>query len=719
MISSLLMLCCLSFNQIATNQSLVPAIVNAKTNEDVFVPVGKPNNSTRSDIYENNNNTSDATNIFPENSHIRDNFFVKFSASLDTICNISDIDYYFFSLFTCTNVSIDILATNSDYSFDFQLFTLQYLFPSNQTHPSYADSCTSSLFNSEDTSLDKKYTGLLNPGTYYIYLRGKQPSLSNVDIKYSFSLSASKSTQDYVDQSCSDLIYNKQLSGAIWKSDYLPFGSQTPMTSSETITYYQGIKNANPDYCLDKMMDVSEGKAVHYATLYLWDRDEITLYRNLVIAMHDQLFEELKNVHDQQIKLKVDMKIIGETISIVATACNIVSLVVPAAKTVAKVLSISKEIIEEVISIITPEITFDQTRLLDYLAQLKWILNPDNCGIIAIPLYYSLYKNSNLISPNYSKNIIDFTTTMDKTITKTSFSITSDQLQFNQDDSFFCRGKIFGIWRNKSGTSSVSRVRLANHFEDLNNYSSVTQISLNATCDLQYYYKQYGWFVFSSPKKGQYSFYTTSEHYSSDFCLMVYNSIPEYLDDGSPIAVIHSGFLDGNGKDVGCYYESSLGKNQTLFFRLSNENNQQFNKMSYCSFRVDDKFHGNCPSHIHKYTDSYDYIDTSHHRSHCSCGASILENHVLGISSKLGNEPSNICSKCGGKGNFIIIPNPPINPIKPIVLTSVVNSVDQSGQLTPVLTSVADDKITLSYIDSQRFISEPETLDDIISENKK
>lgn len=103
---------------------LVLTAVNPQHEETILTTVS---NSIYSDKYEDNNNFDTSTNLSTENFYDLDSYDVSIEASLDYTGQIVDLDYYHFTLFTDSFVSINAAANETTVGlFNFDLLNYDY-----------------------------------------------------------------------------------------------------------------------------------------------------------------------------------------------------------------------------------------------------------------------------------------------------------------------------------------------------------------------------------------------------------------------------------------------------------------------------------------------------------------------------------------------------------------------------------------------------------------
>lgn len=93
-------------SEVARNFLVIPKKLNFKRNKDVSFSSYLPDE----DKYEPNNNISDSTKLCADDFYIKDTYNAEINATLDYIGMIQDIDYYYFTLFTDSNVTINVDA---------------------------------------------------------------------------------------------------------------------------------------------------------------------------------------------------------------------------------------------------------------------------------------------------------------------------------------------------------------------------------------------------------------------------------------------------------------------------------------------------------------------------------------------------------------------------------------------------------------------------------
>lgn len=105
----------------------------------------------------------------------------KIEATLDYDVGYNDIDYYYFKILTDSYVTITINSQNSGL-YDFYVLTNEYY----NTDYYNAYHGINGLLYDETSNTYRTFLNIVNPGTFYIYVRGKQTT--NLEIEYELNL---------------------------------------------------------------------------------------------------------------------------------------------------------------------------------------------------------------------------------------------------------------------------------------------------------------------------------------------------------------------------------------------------------------------------------------------------------------------------------------------------------------------------------------------------
>lgn len=300
------------------------------------------------DSKEPHNTYDSATNLCPENYYELDQYESELDAVLYVSGTSCDYDIFYFTILVDSSVHISVTANQVNYSFD--MIIVKNVYQENISDDAYHDPVN--IHENGTTESIKSFSDVLEPGTYYIVLLNQSPFDYDNVVNYHLKLSVEKKN-NYSSASIQDLIYNKQLLGALWKSDYVPIHNQFNF-ESKTHTYYQKSSSllSIPDYTLDSMMSISNCSPVHYATLYIFDPILVVLSAIAIIE------EKINGIEEAKVRYEFALDTIHKTISVVGYVTSATATILGASTTVCLLIPTIEFTLEsffqQLFSIITP-----------------------------------------------------------------------------------------------------------------------------------------------------------------------------------------------------------------------------------------------------------------------------------------------------------------------------------------------------------------------------
>ncbi len=270
------------------------------------------------DHFEPNDNISDASEICPNDFYLKDSYSIDINATLDYVAMAQDIDFYYLTILTDSNVNISVDVA-SNYAGDFQFSLMNYDY--YKIENGYAYHWTKDIFSNYDGTRSIHYSTLLKPGTYLIYLRGCQDaSISNI-LPYSLKVDVAKNIRIDGDIPIMDIISDVDTLAAVWISDFLPCDNTSIFDLTSEYVYYKANQTNldYPDYALDKLKEVSNGKPINVATFYIWDNALRHTLHELFVATKDLFLEQIQNQYNESVKLRVQQNTLTKSLEIVAT----------------------------------------------------------------------------------------------------------------------------------------------------------------------------------------------------------------------------------------------------------------------------------------------------------------------------------------------------------------------------------------------------------------
>ena len=441
------------------------------------------------DEYENNNSYDLATPLTTLETHSLSNYQKSINATLDTVSQMVDVDYYYFNLLTDCNVSINI-KTESNFSFDFSIMNYEYYIEDNVTKRQLHQ-----MFYYDTTEKEKKYNGKLSAGTYFIYLRGQQAYNSNTMVEYDLDLSINAC--DISNNILAKSIVESDYLATIWLSDCAPTKSIPLFNITDEQVYYKLNEEGlhTPEYMLDDLKNLSNGLPIHLASYYISNPLVKFALHELVNSMLNAYMKNLIEKEQKIKKLELVHDTISNTIKIACTIASNITVLVDAGINVTIIKFISLATLNTIFNLITPKFTIDDVYFTNYLSFYKGLLFQTgvdkNCNydvlfndkslnkeIIEIPIYFT-FKN-NLTNTTKSISFLDTTivTYIDRPFkfeysndNNTIFKSLPNERDGDKIYSFNLRGKFYGIknFDDYVTTNSLSKFE-SNHTHKFNNH---------------------------------------------------------------------------------------------------------------------------------------------------------------------------------------------------------------------------------------------------------
>lgn len=449
--------------------------VNPQHEEAILKTVS---NSIYSDKYEDNNNFDTSTNLSPENFYDLDSYDVSIEASLDYTGQIVDLDYYHFTLFTDSFVSINAAANETTVGlFNFDLLNYDYYDTSEENAYHYP----TSIYGNYDGSRNENYNCLLEAGTYFIFIQGRQNNSFTDELLYNLTINVKKE-----DRAESTYVYDlmkDNSKGAIWLSDLFPLKNNLLYNVNRNITYYSNqITNLHyRDYSLDALMKVSNGNPIKIAEYYIWDPVMRLAIKEFAFTLRNALYDEIKNNQIKDARIEI----------VKNTATGLFDLLLFAANNQTKIfpISISLDIIDYLGSVTLEKIfklfyanpvDLNDLEYMNFLSTLIHVFDPrlpdskshtidnvyqsnETIEVVRLPIFCSLHKSENIF-PNFTTHYISLKDTSDRTFKEFDFHLSEvDKVKFSDDYDYKCRGKFYVI----------------NDFNDLNDFSNLALANTN------------------------------------------------------------------------------------------------------------------------------------------------------------------------------------------------------------------------------------------------
>ena len=593
--------------------------------------------------YEPNDTWSTATNLCPPEYYELNSYHTYLQAALGSQSHSPEYDYYYFTLLTDCNVTVRACTDNWENSFNFYLQHLTYT-------PASGDKVSKRmkyLYEEETTQKTKYFSSTLKAGTYYICFTYRQPANYNEDVEYELDLYVSK-TPDGKDANVRDLRVNKELSGAVWLSDYLPLGIENVFDPTLNVAYQANKTGlSEPDYALDDLMEISRGNKIHAATLYIWSPEVRYCIHQALSEVKDILFYQFQETDKIRVELKATHNVIENSIKITGAVIKVGGLVTPFSKIISGATTMIQAFAESALNFyfdaITPEFSIENSFYLAYVERLLGIFEiasykddignltfKNNDEVIAIPYYYNLSETSGLF-PTHN---ISFEPSIREVLLSDGLLFNGITLPAVQNDMYCCRGKIYGF----EGTD-FKNLKLVEEYEDIEPIP--TNIVENIPISAKYDSGEYQWYRFTAPTYRSYYFYALGLK-TPNVIIDVFRTVVKGYSDTGIVARYTEEFVEKYTGQNGCGFSRFMNAGETLYFRVRSENYDALENSVIFEVKTEPY---EMKEHEHTYV--YAWVNDTTHRYICTECKDIAytENHTV----KRG---TNKCSLCGGTVSF-------------------------------------------------------------------
>ena len=621
------------------------------------------NSSVVSDIYEDNDEISEAYRIDEENYYNLSNRDISLNATLHYEPLVSDVDFYSFTLVKDSTVNIN-LTTNSFLPFVFNVYETVFNMPSSDlTH------YPSIIYSDSSSSTSKSYSSSLDIGVYYLEIKYLNEVPQNTTMEYELTIHISNTffIKDFDVDLC-DLVYNKNIIGAVWVNDLFPINNINIFDYNKNYIFetYNVTNLITPLHYLDDIAEYYEDSTFKVAQIYVWNPQCKAFLYELLTYLIDNVIDEITEDELKKTKIEIYFEVIDSFIKI---AGKVASLIVP---------SILVELGEAIINIIVeqfenyvltlnmPYTTLEIASYLSFLSALKnslfvqGINDANNTAfnerqalnnIFTIPIYGSI---------NYS---------YDSFGKKTSYlSLKPTFMNFNNSQYSFT-------------LNDISTIQTTNLFEPFSNgramaYESTYNYDINLLTPVdsnlisykepvyQMIYLDTGYpmlinkgnyfrFKFVVPETKRY-FFKAYGIDSDNIMISLFTNI-NYGYEADNLIVTKTGGYQHliNFHLKGCMFSYDLTKDQEIFIKVYGNNYSQIENL--IDLEINDEFPSEL-AHVHDYNLNYQYINGTQHRAYCECGSSKIEGHYISQNSLLAGGEM-FCLKCGGEADLgFVIP---------------------------------------------------------------
>lgn len=560
-----------------------------------------------------------------------------------------DTDVYYFSLLTECNINLNItINSSSQWSIDVGLFELIYYETDNENEffntfdTVYNNTNSNSIFNVHY----KQFNSTLRAGTYYLKLNQQSGSEDEENINYSFTLTVERcdSVKNY---QINDLKYNKNLSGALWIADYVPFDDFPMFDINKTISFFNG-NDPVPDYTLLNLYDSSQERYLLAGKFYIWDIDTIKFIHHCVESVknnlnekysdYDEIIYNIEFAHDLtdyigsfwvKINTIVDGVVQSQTVELAINALDfcIENVMLPLA--------------HQIIDMYIPK---DYETVEIQKEALQTLLNVTlNWGFetLIIPIYYNIIREGNPLIPATCNYKVSYFCTYEYLEDATEFSYEDEYIyEFLNENGYDMNGTFYGIVRSDD-TESLNQLQTIDSYSDV--FREPEQLidqskSLEAILE-----GDYKWLKFTADESKKYYFIFQNDNFHQ--VDIFYDIVAGYSNNN----ILCSYYSDNNSLEghYVTYIILDLNADDEIYFRLRGIDYDSIMSTLYCRYDVPQTY-------IHNHIIcKYIWLDNVTHRSLCLCGYSEINNHVA-------LSHSAYCLHCKGIYNFGFMPGPNI-----------------------------------------------------------
>lgn len=425
-------------------------------------------------------------------------------------------------------MAIDI-SVNPSYSgnFDFSLMNYEYFNLSDgkakhQPHDVISDFNGTRIIS---------YESILTPGTYFIYLRGRQTSSIYNDLPYLLDIEVAKVAQS-PNISISDM-RDVNHKGAIWLSDFIPANNFSIFDLNTKYVYYNQMEqNLNyPDYALDELREISNGSPIKLATYFIWD----PVLKHTLFSIFSTLKTELNSllVTNEEIsgELTLLYNQVDGTLNLVMDIVGYTLLSLPIALGVDIISYIGFNALNVFFQSISPKFKVSDAQYLAYICALTAymdlglteeegsspdkILEKDDGRVIQIPIFYTLGVDE-CDFPTFNQHYFSLKATSSEFFNYTSLIYSDDFISSSYSNDFYCRGKIYSI----------------SNFEDLTDLSALVLAEPHTHHYEGHYCTTCGEYTSSHDYREFYTYIDTRSHRSYCDC-GEYSLMPHVVASGS------------------------------------------------------------------------------------------------------------------------------------------------------------------------------------------
>ena len=467
-----------------------------------------------------------------------------------------DVDIFKFTLYGKANVTITLGDIPAQNDYDIELY--------EQGNGLCEASQRINLikYSNHSGNTDEFMQGMLYPNTYYIKVysyHGYGSPYYEVGLNVTYLRN---------DESITTL-KQKGARGALWLSDYDPYGIQPSISDHRTGVGSVGSITVGSHYAghVDTThftYPIQTGEYKH-ATLYIWNEEFRVQMFNLASRLYDAI--------DREIQDEREFRLLKQTVYYewggIITICSYA----PYAGVVISLISDTYDLISGAMEILCPseDTLVTKSSYLEYLSRLEAALDmyrplpgsditafkiDINYHIVKKDREWTFFTDGTTFVPRSGDTITtNYYLTYQPVDPRHYFGYYQDTI-YAQDPNNPITGTIYPIVDGNSMHKALARETYDMSYEVLNN-NGQKSLSLNRG--------EYKWYKFTAPQNGTYYFMSKGDEETTIdiFGNMVYGK--------SDIGRV-SRYYKNNGISTGVNFSLSLGEGQTIYLRVSGGN---------------------------------------------------------------------------------------------------------------------------------------------------
>ena len=356
--------------------------------------------------------------------------------------------------------------------FNFDLLNYDYYDTSQEN----AYHLPTSIYCNYDGSRNENYNCLLEVGTYFIFIQGRQNNSFTNELLYNLTINVKKEDRTesvYV----YDLMRNNS-KGAIWISDLISLKNNLLYNVNRNITYYSNqITNLHyRDYALDALLKVSNGNPIKIAEYYIWDPVMRLVIKEFAFTLRNALHDEITNNQTKNAKVEIVKNTVTGLFDLLLFVADNHPKVYPISISLDIIDYLGSAALEKIFTLFYANpVNLNDLEYTNFLTTLIHVFDPrlpdsksqtieniyksnGTIEVVRLPIFCSLNKNENIF-PNYTTHYISLKDTSERIFKNFDFHLSeTNKVKFSDDYDYKCRGKFYSI----NDLNDFSNLALAN-----------------------------------------------------------------------------------------------------------------------------------------------------------------------------------------------------------------------------------------------------------------